>query len=99
MGLIGRYWVLGTAVFPPILYGWYKILDGRLIGTATKTVVTKVILDQAVSAPVILFLFYTGKKIQSNSSGFYLNCFAFYGRNFSFCDFSHLIKFIYLNVY
>lgn len=58
--LIGRYGVLGTFVFPPLLYGWYKILDGRLIGTATKTVIAKVFIDQAVSAPVILGLFYTG---------------------------------------
>lgn len=39
----------------------YKWLDGRFVGTAMKTVVSKVFIDQAISAPIILVLFYTGK--------------------------------------
>ena len=61
--LISRYGVLGTAVFPPILFYWYKWLDGRFVGTAVKTIATKVVFDQAVSAPIILGLFYIGNKI------------------------------------
>ena len=58
--LISRYALLGTAVFPPILFYWYKWLDGRFVGTAVKIVASKVVIDQAVSAPLILGLFYTG---------------------------------------
>jgi len=61
--LISRYGVLGTAVFPPILFYWYKWLDGRFVGTAVKTIATKVVLDQAVSAPIILGLFYIGMSL------------------------------------
>ena len=60
--LISRYGVLGTAVFPPILFYWYKWLDARYVGTAVKTIATKVVFDQAVSAPIILGLFYIGNK-------------------------------------
>ena len=66
--LISRYGVLGTAVFPPILFYWYKWLDGRFVGTAVKTIATKVVLDQAVSAPIILGLFYIGNKNSIPSS-------------------------------
>ena len=59
--LISRYALLGTAVFPPILFYWYKWLDGRFVGTAVKIVASKVVIDQAVSAPLILGLFYTGE--------------------------------------
>ncbi len=48
------------------IYSRYKFLDGRLVGTAAATVVKKVIIDQAVSAPIILSIFYVGmmsKKI------------------------------------
>merc|ERR1711976_1012067 len=61
--LISRYGVLGTAVFPPILFYWYKWLDGRFVGTAVKTIATKVVFDQAVSAPIILGLFYIGMSL------------------------------------
>ena len=66
--LISRYGVLGTAVFPPILFYWYKWLDGRFVGTAVKTIATKVVFDQAVSAPIILGLFYIGNKNSIPSS-------------------------------
>ena len=39
----------------------YKWLDGRFVGTAIKTVLSKTVIDQAVSAPIILVTFYTGK--------------------------------------
>ena len=38
----------------------YKWLDGRFVGTALKTVLSKTVIDQAVSAPIILVTFYTG---------------------------------------
>ena len=38
------------------------------MGTAVKTIATKVVLDQAVSAPIILGLFYIGNKNSIPSS-------------------------------
>jgi len=63
LAMVGRYGVLGSTVFPTFLYYWYKVLDGRLIGTSPQVVVAKVIIDQAVSAPIILTLFYTGMSV------------------------------------
>ncbi len=59
--LVGRYAVLGSTVFPTFLFYWYKFLDARLVGTAAKTVVAKVLADQAVTVPPILTTFYVGK--------------------------------------
>ena len=41
----------------------YKILESRpwLLGTSPQAVIGKVLIDQAVSAPIVLFLFFTGK--------------------------------------
>ena len=43
----------------------YKWLDGRFVGTALKTVLSKTVIDQAVSAPIILVTFYTGMLLCS----------------------------------
>jgi len=60
LAMVGRYGVLGSTVFPTFLYYWYKLLDGRIIGTSPQIVVAKVLIDQAVTAPIILSIFYTG---------------------------------------
>ena len=46
----------------------YKFLDKRMAGTAVKTIVGKVIVDQAVTAPIILGTFYTGREIKINKA-------------------------------
>ena len=38
----------------------YKALDARLIGTSPQIVVAKALIDQAVSSPIILVVFFTG---------------------------------------
>lgn len=62
-GLIGRYAVLGTCVFPPILYSWYKWLDAKFVGTAPKIVLKKLVLDQSVLTPPLLVIFYVGMSL------------------------------------
>ena len=53
-----RYWVIGTLVFPAILFHWYRWLDARYVGLATQTIVKKLLLDQFVISPPILAIFY-----------------------------------------
>ena len=60
MELVGRYALLGSTVFPTYLYYWYKLLDGKIIGTSTRIVIAKTLLDQCISAPPILFVFFVG---------------------------------------
>ena len=31
LAMVGRYGVLGSTVFPTILYYWYKLLDGKVL--------------------------------------------------------------------
>ena len=44
----------------PFYYYWYKFLDSCLPGTTPKTIVKKVLFDQAVAGIFGTFMFYTG---------------------------------------
>ncbi|XP_026482548.1 mpv17-like protein [Ctenocephalides felis] len=41
----------------------YKWLDGKLPGTAKKTVFRKLIIDQFGMTPILIFVFYSGMSI------------------------------------
>lgn len=55
----GRIVSIGSTLYSPTLYYWYKFLDKKFVGTAVKTVATKVAADQLILTPVLLFSFYT----------------------------------------
>ncbi|CAG0913744.1 unnamed protein product [Notodromas monacha] len=55
---LGRYALIGSAVFPIILYYWYKWLDARYPINAGITLVKKVFLDQALCTPFNICNFY-----------------------------------------
>ncbi|XP_034249579.1 mpv17-like protein isoform X1 [Thrips palmi] len=55
---LGRYAIFGCGVGSHILYFWYKWLDKKYAGTATKTIVKKVLLDQFLMTPQLLVAFY-----------------------------------------
>lgn len=57
---MARYAIMGTFIYSPILYGWYKWLDGRFVGTAPKIIVRKLILDQFLITPPLLVVFFVG---------------------------------------
>ncbi|XP_037814024.1 mpv17-like protein [Lucilia sericata] len=57
---VGRYAVMGTVVYAPTLYIWYKWLDRTFPGTAKKVILKKLFIDQFVLTPYLLTLFYTG---------------------------------------
>ncbi|XP_034109622.1 mpv17-like protein isoform X1 [Drosophila albomicans] len=64
---VGRYAVMGTAIYAPTLYAWYKWLDGTFPGTLKKTIVKKLLLDQFILTPYCLTLFYTGMSLMEGS--------------------------------
>jgi len=74
LNVVGRYGVLGSTVFPSFLFYWYKWLDGRFVGTALKTVLSKTVIDQAVSAPIILVTFYTGMSLMEGKEDLFAEC-------------------------
>ncbi|XP_063363223.1 mpv17-like protein [Cydia amplana] len=53
-----RIVAVGSCVYAPTLYYWYKFLDSKFVGKAMKTVVTKVVIDQFTMTPVLLASFY-----------------------------------------
>ena len=55
---VKRYIVLGTCVYPPVFYAWYKWLDATFKGSAVRIVGAKVFLDQFVLGPPSLFCFF-----------------------------------------
>ncbi|XP_026738033.1 mpv17-like protein isoform X3 [Trichoplusia ni] len=58
-----RIAAVGSGIYAPILYYWYKYLDSRFSGTAVKTVMTKVACDQLIMTPFLLACFFTGTSI------------------------------------
>uniref|UniRef100_A0A034WKG4 Mpv17-like protein n=1 Tax=Bactrocera dorsalis TaxID=27457 RepID=A0A034WKG4_BACDO len=64
---IGRYAVMGTTVFAPTLYTWYKWLDGTFPGTTKQIIVKKLVLDQFVLTPYLLTAFYTGMSLMERA--------------------------------
>ena len=55
---VKRYLVLGTCVYPPVFYAWYKWLDATFKGSAARIVGAKVFLDQFLLGPPSLFCFF-----------------------------------------
>ena len=55
---VKRYTFLGTCVYPPVFYAWYKWLDATFRGNATRIVGAKVFLDQFVLGPPSLICFF-----------------------------------------
>ncbi|KAJ2943677.1 hypothetical protein O0L34_g16790 [Tuta absoluta] len=54
-----RIIAVGSTLYAPILYHWYKFLDRNFAGTAVKSVATKVFLDQFAMTPVLIASFFT----------------------------------------
>lgn len=55
----GRMFAVGLG-FGPVLHVWYKYLDRFLPASTISTVLKKVVVDQAVGAPVFLAYFFAG---------------------------------------
>lgn len=60
---IGRYAVMGTLIYSPILYNWYKWLDRSFPGTTKRIIVRKLFLDQFILTPPLLVIFFTGMSL------------------------------------
>ena len=69
-----RFWVIGTFVFPVILFHWYKWLDARFVGAAAKTIVQKMLLDQFLISPPILVTFYVLMSIMERRDDIFTEC-------------------------
>ena len=54
LATVGRYGVLGSTVFPTLMFYWYKLLDSRIVGTTPKIIVTKVLIDFVATMPLII---------------------------------------------
>ncbi|GBP54257.1 Mpv17-like protein [Eumeta japonica] len=54
-----RIVTVGSGLYAPTLYFWYKFLDHKFVGTAIRTVATKVAMDQLCMTPILLAAFFT----------------------------------------
>ena len=66
--------MIGTFVFPVVLFHWYKWLDARFVGAAAKTIVQKMLLDQFVISPPILVTFYILMSIMEGRDDIFTEC-------------------------
>ncbi|CAK1586021.1 unnamed protein product [Parnassius mnemosyne] len=55
----GRIVAVGSCLYAPTLYFWYKFLDRKFVGTSVRVVATKVASDQVIMTPILLGAFYT----------------------------------------
>lgn len=58
-----RYGIMGTFLYSPVLYSWYKWLDSSFPGTTKQIIVKKLLLDQFLMTPNLLVIFYTGMSV------------------------------------
>ena len=56
-----RITLVGTFVVSPIVFSWMKLAEKLLPGRGFKVVLTKVLLDQLLAAPVEISAFYICK--------------------------------------
>ncbi|KXJ71302.1 hypothetical protein RP20_CCG020894 [Aedes albopictus] len=71
---LGRYAIMGTFVYSPILYNWYKWLDRTFPGTAKRIIVRKLLLDQFILTPPLLVIFFTGMSLMELQSNILEEC-------------------------
>ncbi|KAF4527708.1 hypothetical protein B566_EDAN016376 [Ephemera danica] len=73
-GTLARYGVIGSFIYPTILYNWYKWLDGRFIGTALPIIGKKLLLDQFLLTPPLLVIFYVSMSFMERKQDLLEEC-------------------------
>ncbi|KAM7013194.1 mpv17-like protein 2 [Tautogolabrus adspersus] len=63
----GRMLVSGLVMGPPMHY-WYAWIDKRFVGTTLSTVGKKVLLDQIISSPAMMFGYFVGMEVMEGHS-------------------------------
>ncbi|KAK5642440.1 hypothetical protein RI129_008607 [Pyrocoelia pectoralis] len=69
-----RYTLYGTLIQGPLLTVWYKWLDTRYIGTAYKIVGKKLLLDQFLMTPQIVWIFFTTMSLMEGKEDIFEEC-------------------------
>jgi Mpv17-like protein len=73
-GSLGRYAIMGTLIYPNVLYIWYRWLDRRYVGTATKIIVKKLLLDQFLLTPPLLCAFFIIMSAMERKADIFEEC-------------------------
>jgi len=72
---VGKYMLLGSTFVPVFLFKWYGMLDRVLgIGTHKGIVATKLFLDQVVSAPFNLSVFFVYMSAMEGKEDIFAEC-------------------------
>ncbi|CAO1422951.1 unnamed protein product [Diamesa serratosioi] len=58
-----RYAAMGTLVYSPILFNWYRWLDKTFPGTTKRIIFRKLMLDQFLLTPPLLCIFFIGMSL------------------------------------
>lgn len=56
-----RVSTVGATLYGPFYYYWYRILEKKIPGTATRNIVKKVVIDQAIAGSGGVFTFFVGQ--------------------------------------
>ncbi|KAB0796247.1 hypothetical protein PPYR_10308 [Photinus pyralis] len=74
VGALKRYTLYGTFIQGPLLTVWYKWLDAKYIGTGLKIVGKKLLLDQFLLTPQIVWIFFTAMSIMEGKEDIFEEC-------------------------
>lgn len=80
--VIQRYIVYGYFMAGPILHGWYAWLDKVYKGTATKTIIKKLLCDQFILTPPLIVLFFTSMSWMEGKDDLLHECKAKFVKTF-----------------
>ncbi|KAF5306441.1 hypothetical protein FQR65_LT07353 [Abscondita terminalis] len=69
-----RYVIFGTCIQGPILTFWYRWLDSRFVGKAPNIIVKKVLIDQFVLTPHLVWLFFVAMSIMEGKKDVFEEC-------------------------
>ncbi|KAK4876735.1 hypothetical protein RN001_009241 [Aquatica leii] len=69
-----RYVIFGTCIQGPILTVWYRWLDSKFVGKAPSMIVKKVLIDQFVLTPHLVWLFFVAMSIMEGKKNIFEEC-------------------------
>ncbi|XP_071948688.1 mpv17-like protein [Antedon mediterranea] len=68
---VGHVALIGLVFNGPVGYTWYRLLDKWLPGTARRTIIKKMIIDQLCACPPFICAFYVGISILERKKDIY----------------------------
>ncbi|KAF2887948.1 hypothetical protein ILUMI_18225 [Ignelater luminosus] len=71
---VKRYAIFGTCIQGPLLTVWYRWLDRTVVGKSYKIILKKVLMDQFLMTPHLVWLFFIAMSIMEGRKDILAEC-------------------------